>query len=86
MEVLNVILFLAGFIRTLVVIVLVYYGLKLLAKYVMPLFVGQSNQQQNFQNRQQSRREGDVTVEGNGSRDSKYSRDEGEYVDFEEVE
>lgn len=86
MNVLNVILFLAGFLRTLFVIIIVYYAIKLIAKYVFPLFISQPSQHKNFQNDRQSRREGDVTIEGNRPKSGKISKDEGEYVDFEEVD
>ena len=87
MDVFNVILFMAGFLRTLLVILIVYYAIKLIAKYVLPLFVNQPNQHKNFQNdRNSDRREGDVTIEGNRPKGGKISNDEGEYVDFEEID
>lgn len=86
MEVLNVILFLAGFVRTLVVILIIYYLIKFVFKYVLPLFINQSGQQKNVRNDRQSRREGDVTIEGDRPQGGRIPKDEGEYVDFEEVD
>lgn len=86
MNVLNVILFMAGFLRTLFVIIIVYYAVKFIAKYVFPLFISQSNQRKNFQNDRQGRREGEVTIEGNRPGDGRIPKDEGEYVDFEEID
>ena len=86
MNVLNVILFMAGFLRTLFVIIIVYYAIKLIAKYVLPLFMNQPNQHKNFQNDRQGRQEGEVTIEGKRPKEGRISRDEGEYVDFEEVD
>ncbi|WP_133464998.1 DUF4834 family protein [Sunxiuqinia elliptica] len=55
-------------------------------RYIFPLFISQPNQQRNFQQQRQKRPEGDVTVESNGSRGGRIPKDEGEYVDFEEVD
>lgn len=84
---LNVILFLGpGLFRTILIIVVIYYLFKFLKRYIFPLFISQPNQQRNFQQQRQKRPEGDVTVEGNGSRGGRIPKDEGEYVDFEEVD
>ena len=42
-------------------------------------------QNSNFQ-KQDNRREGDVTIENDQRKGSRVSKDEGEYVDFEEVD
>ncbi|HKJ44151.1 MAG TPA: hypothetical protein VKA27_18785 [Sunxiuqinia sp.] len=76
----------AGFLRTLFVIIIIYYAIKLIAKYVLPLFINQPHQHKNFQNDRQGRQEGEVTIEGERPNGGKISRDEGEYVDFEEVD
>ena len=86
MEVFNVILFLAGFFRTLFVIVIIYYLIKIITKFLLPLFMNQSKQQQNFQNNRQSKPEGEVTIERDKTNGGRVSKDEGEYVDFEEVD
>jgi len=85
-------LVITNFIRTLVVILVVWYGIKLVTKYIFPLMLNrtmknmQSRMEEQIRQQQRgSRREGDVTVEGkrkNGTANS----NEGEYVDFEEVD
>jgi hypothetical protein len=75
-----------------VVILVVWYGIKLVTKYIFPLMLNrtmknmQSRMEEQIRQQQRgSRREGDVTVEGkrkNGTANS----NEGEYVDFEEVD
>lgn len=44
--------------------------------------------QQNFeerQNRYDQRKEGDVTIKTNSSNNKKFKKEEGDYVDFEEI-
>lgn len=86
MEVLNVILFLAGFFRTLLVIIVIYYLIRFITKYVIPLFISRPDHSNNFRNQKQSRKEGDVTIEGDKPGNGKISKDEGEYVDYEEID
>ena len=86
MEQLNVILFLVNFVKTLFVIIVIYYLIRFITRLVLPLFFNQPRQSNNFNNQKKSRKEGDVTIEGNKSGGGKFSSDEGEYVDFEEVD
>lgn len=87
-----IILYLVGFVRTLFVIAIVYFGLRLISKYVLPLLVdkGVKKMQQKMQNQQRqqkpSRPEGEVTIEKNRKGSNSQGKNEGEYVDFEEVD
>lgn len=81
----NVILFIANFFRTLLVIMVIYYVIKFIRKVVIPMF-NPPQQQAGHSQQQNNRREGDVTVESNRKSKNRSSKDEGEYVDFEEVE
>lgn len=90
--------------RTILIILIVYYGFKLLARYVFPFLLTrwvnkkmgqfQNQSQQQFKDAEQAKRfakehEGEVKVKAGTKHDSKYSSthtDDGEYVDFEEVE
>jgi hypothetical protein len=87
-------LFLTNFIKTLVIIVVIYYGFRFVARYVFPLLLdkGIKNMQnkvyeQQRQSQRATRSPGEVTVE-NSSRQGGRSMNQtkGEYVDFEEVE
>ncbi len=88
-----IILYLVGFARTILIIAVIYYGIRLFSKYVLPLLVdkGLKNMQQKMQNQQRqnqrtSRPDGEVTIENN-KRDNKSStQNQGDYVDFEEVD
>jgi hypothetical protein len=88
-----VVLFLVGFVRTLLIIVIVYYGIKIVSKYVLPLLVDkgmkkmqQKMQDQQKQHQQPSRPDGEVTIEADKKKNQNSGKAKGEYVDFEEVD
>jgi hypothetical protein len=88
-----IILVITNFLRTLFIIALVYYGIRLFTRYVLPLLVdkGLKNMQQKMQDQQRHRQSstrppGDVTIEGNPQHSKNSGKIKGEYVDFEEVE
>jgi hypothetical protein len=88
-----IILFLTNFLRTLFIIVIVYYGIRFVTRYILPLLVdkGLKNMQQKMQDQQrQSQRStrppGEVTIEYNKRNGNNGSQTKGDYVDFEEVE
>ena len=89
----TVILFLVNFFRTIFIIAVVYFVIRLFSRLVLPYLVqkGVKNMQQNMDDQYRSqqrsgRHEGDVTIEKNQRPKKNNSRDEGEYIDFEEVE
>jgi len=76
-----------GFLRTLFIVVLFYYLARFVIRLLAPLFglqqvYRQANQQPSDRS---SRPEGDVRVENLHQQKSKYTRDEGEYTDYEEI-
>ncbi|NQU52401.1 MAG: DUF4834 family protein [Bacteroidetes bacterium] len=88
-----IVLFLVGFARTLLILVIIYYGIRIVTKYVLPLLVdkGLKNMQQKMQDQQRqhqqpSKPDGEVTIESDKKGSQNKSKDKGEYVDFEEVE
>ena len=73
---------------------LIYYGAKLIARYVLPVFLKSYvekkmgtftsfHQQQNSHHKQ--KREGKVTIDYIPKAEKKVENNEGEYIDFEEV-
>jgi hypothetical protein len=90
----NLLIFLVitNFIRTLVVILVFWYGIKLFTKYVVPLMLHrtvknmQSRMEEHYRDQHRgARQEGEITIEHDSKQKSgKYP--EGEYVDFEEVD
>ena len=87
-----IILFLTNFLKTLFIILIIFYGFKLVSKYLFPFFLHrtvknmQSKMEAQIRQQQRSGRpEGDVTIERNPKNGSTKFH-EGEYVDFEEVD
>lgn len=85
-----------GLIRFLIIFAAIYYGFKLLSRIVLPFLVqylfkrSQQNMDNHFSGNEAgaSGEEGEVTVKFSPGREKgkKKDGDEGEYVDFEEVE
>ncbi len=85
------ILFITNFLRTLFIILIIYYVFRFLGRYVFPYMLRRAvsnmvNKQQQYAGQQTRQPEGKVTVEKNQRRQTHYAKDEGEYVDFEEVD
>ncbi|KJF44443.1 MULTISPECIES: DUF4834 family protein [Draconibacterium] len=84
-------LYLVGFLRTLVIIAVIYFGFRFVVRYIFPKIIdkGMKNMQQKMQEQQRQqqpkRPEGEVTVENRRS-NNRNNPDKGEYVDFEEVD
>lgn len=87
-----VILYLVGFVRTLLVLIIIYFGIRFISRYVLPLLLdkGVKKMQQKMQDQQRQQRprrpEGNVTIEKNQNQQSQQNSDKGEYIDFEEVD
>ena len=89
-----IILYLVGLLRTIFFIVVVYFILKLFTRYVLPLILENKIRQMqrnrngsNQKHNQPREREGDVTIDyGNQNSRNSQNKNDGEYVDFEEIE
>lgn len=88
-----IILFLINFLRTIFIIVIIYYGIRLFTRYILPLLLDkgvkkmqQKMQEQQQQNERNRRREGEVTIETNQRNSKNSTVDKGDYIDFEEVD
>jgi hypothetical protein len=82
-----------GLFRTIIFIAIVYFVIRLFTRYVLPLIlenkIKDMQQKMHEQQKQQKRtgkQEGEVTIEYDPKRNNIRNRDDGEYVDFEEVE
>ena len=89
--ILSVILYLVGFIRTVFIILVIYYAIRLISKYIIPiLFEKEINKTQErmksqFRDQQREKKQkGEVTIEYNPKKNT--DNQKGEYIDFEEVE
>ncbi len=82
-----------GLLRTIFILVVIYYGFKLLVRYVLPYFLKNyvqkemnKNQKQHQNNtHQRTGKEGAVNIDYVPEKKKKIAKNEGEYVDYEEV-
>lgn len=88
-----IVLYLVGFIRTLFVIGVIYFAIRLISRYLLPMLVekGVKNMQQKMneqqkQNQRSARSDGDVTIEYDKKNNPNNNPKQGDYVDFEEVD
>lgn len=80
--------------RTLLILVIIYYVLKLLAKYVAPLLLKRYLQKmqdraQQFQGGQQAEptvKEGETVIDKKPQKTNQGNKNVGEYVDYEEID
>jgi len=75
-----------GLARFLLIIFVVFFIIRLFTRYVLRSYV--KNMQQNFNNQQNqnnNKKEGDVTINTKPKAGKKIDKDEGDYVDFEEI-
>lgn len=89
MNLLFVILYLTNFLRTVGIIVVLYYVFKFVGRLLFPVLVKKAvnnmqARQRNYQREQ--KREGEVTIETKQNQQRKASSNDGEYVDFEEID
>lgn len=81
-----------GFLRTVMVLLIIFYAVRLITRYVVPLLLQktmkdmQSRMQQQMREQQrQAKRDGEVTIEKNPHQNNRHAPT-GEYIDFEEVD
>jgi len=91
MNQLFVILVLTNFLKTVGILVVIYFVLKFVGRLLFPIVVKKAvnnmqARQSQYQRRQQNKQEGEVTVEKNRRDQNRTRNTEGEYVDFEEVD
>lgn len=85
-----------GFLRTLAIIVIIYYAIKFIGRYILPLFVGKiinnvekkmRDQQQQFNNQEQKStgKVGETVIAKKPSDYKEGNKNVGDYVDYEEI-
>lgn len=83
-----------GLLRTLLIVLLIYYGVKLIVRFAFPLVMKRfannmekkfNEQQDQFRRDQQPTNIGETVID-KAPRAQKSNEDVGEYVDFEEVD
>jgi hypothetical protein len=85
--------YMVGFLRTLLIIAIIYFAIRIFTRYILPLLINKGikdmQQKMHNQHRQQQknqRREGDVTVQYKNGEKQNGKHNQGEYIDFEEVD
>lgn len=79
------------FLRFVVVLLVIWYGIRLIVKYVLPWLIMHfiNKQQRNYDNYSQKtsrKKEGEINIKkGTGEKKKKDDTQFGEYVDFEEI-
>ncbi len=91
MNQLFVILVLTNFLRTVGIIVVLYYVLKFVGRLLFPIVVKKAvnnmqERQSQYQRQQEYKPEGEVTIKKDRMDQPRTRNTEGEYVDFEEIE
>lgn len=88
-----VILYFVGFLRTVFVIAIIYFVIRVFSRYILPMLVEkgvkgmqQKMYEQQRQKQQSNKHEGEVTIEYNDKNKKNRNQNEGDYVDFEEVD
>jgi len=82
-----------GLFRTLLIFATVYIIIRFLARYVFPILLGnfvekkvsQMNRNTSSDQSPKQRREGEVTIDTPSDSKKKFSKNTGDYVDFEEI-
>ena len=79
---------LTNFLKTVGIIVILYYGLRFLGRLLFPIVVKKAvnNMQARQSGYSERKPEGEVTVEKKPGQQGRYHKNDGEYVDFEEIE
>ncbi len=74
-------------VRFLLILFLIYFIVRIFTRYILRSYF--KNAQRNFENQQNKynqKKEGDVTINTKPSKGKKIDKDEGDYVDFEELD
>ncbi|MDT0685624.1 DUF4834 family protein [Autumnicola psychrophila] len=84
----------SGILRTILIILLIYFGLKILFRFLGPLILryfmkkmGKKFQDQfNQHQKPKEEKEGKVSIEKKPRKGGKSNKDVGEYIDYEEID
>jgi uncharacterized membrane protein (DUF106 family) len=86
-------LYIVNFLRTLIIIAIIYFAVRLFTRYVLPLILEnkikdmqQKMQEQQKQRRRTGKQEGEIIIDYDQKHNNVRNREDGEYVDFEEVD
>lgn len=83
-----------GLLRTILIILLIYYGLKIISRYVLPFFLkrfinnvqNRANQQYANSQKEQNVKVGETVIDKKPNKANQSNDSVGEYVDYEEID
>ncbi|MBT8324951.1 MAG: DUF4834 family protein [Winogradskyella sp.] len=87
-----------GLLRTILIILLIYFGVKILARLLMPFFIRfvakkteerfgqQFGNYQDMTKKREKRKEGETVIDKVPNTDKSTNKDVGEYIDYEEID
>lgn len=88
-----IILSIVGVFKTIIIIAVIYFAIKLFTRLILPNIlenklkdVQQKMQEQQKQQERSGKREGEVTIEYGRKKNNTQDSNQGEYIDFEEIE
>ena len=74
-------------IRFALILLIIFFIIRIFSRYMLRSYV--NNMKRNYENQQDqqnNKKEGDVTINTKQSKEKKIDSDEGDYVDYEEIE
>jgi uncharacterized protein involved in cysteine biosynthesis len=81
-----------GLLRTIAILIIIYYALKIIGKYIMPLFIKKvvSNVEKKYKQQQEQQQEpngkvGETVIAKKPPEPKESNKNVGDYVDYEEV-
>ncbi len=82
-----------GLIKTIAIILIVYYAFKFIGRYILPLFVKRMvdnvekkyKEQQQYQQQDENVKVGETVIDKKPSTNKESSKDVGDYIDYEEI-
>jgi hypothetical protein len=87
-----IILYLTTVIRTIFILLILYYGVKFFMRFFAPKLVEKAAdklyndmKQKESEQKKKTTRRGDVTIDYTNQKPKQYRRNEGDYIEFEEV-
>lgn len=88
-----ILLNIVSFFRVLFIIMVIYYGFKMLMRFIAPKVVEKAADKlfQDMKNREAQQgkrtvRQGDITIDYSDKKPKQYKRADGDYIEFEEID
>jgi hypothetical protein len=87
-----IILNIVSFLRLVFILLIIYYGIKFFMRFLAPKMVEKAAdklyhdmKQKEAEQKRKTTRQGDVTIDYTNQKPKQYPRNEGDYIEFEEI-